>query len=150
MTMADLSLVALPVGTKLYHGTASLDFETIRAPAWFTPSLAVAKSYAREMRLGAHWSEIGKARVLRFVVARELHLVSIPDDDAQLRLAKELSASVTMDLDYWTTDDDEELANELCSLGVDGWIRPHGEAHEMMLCASALGGIVPAIGRRIR
>lgn len=129
-----LTMVTLPAGLILYHGSRREVDGVPSAPTWFTPSRRIARKYADEVRLGESWAEErSQPHVLRFRLVHPVEVVALSTDSDFIALADKVDALVHPDPDQWTQDDDDEVAGNMAAYGLRGWIRPHHDSDEILL-----------------
>ena len=113
-------------GDVVFHGTSARDrFEaeddgTPEGPAWFSEGLGVAEWFKT-------WLGGPSPRVITYRVYREPQLfVWVTNTDLEEVLGED-------DLDDWSPN---EIADEICALGYDGWIIPdnYPDGSDILLC----------------
>lgn len=124
MSDAEDSIRSLPVGTVLFHGTASKEkFRIPKGPAFFSDAFSVGRYFAT-------WHEGPKPRVIRLEVSDEvprLALIEAKEDFDRLAESQGLDSA---------PEDTESRVDLICGAVFDGWIIPNNypEGADIMLC----------------
>ena len=123
MSSLDVYSTTLPVGTRLYHGTAyeiPFEFEDdLEGPMWFSTAMAVADRFAA-------WRGYLQRRLLFRLVA-EPYLLYVEDGNTFHEIAEYLAIPLY--------DSVEDLLEVTERAGFDGWIIPdnYPEGDDIML-----------------